>query len=165
MDFMSVFPHISRGSENIWVIVNRLTKSNYFFPIKICFSLDRLAHIYVRDIIRLHGVPVFNILNQGLTFTFRFWRSFQEELGTQINFITLILPKNNFYLKQTIYVLENIPQVCVLDFRGQWEKYLCLVELVYNNSYHFSIVMTPFEALYGMHYLSPIGQFETSQIN
>lgn len=45
---------------------------------------------------------------------------------------------------------------CVLDFQGYWETYLPLAEFVYNNSYHSSIDMAPYEALYGRKYRSPI---------
>jgi len=53
--------------------------------------------------------------------------------------------------------------VCVLDFKGSWDDHLTLIEFAYNNSYHSSIRMDTFEALYGRRYRSPIGWFEASE--
>ena len=56
-----------RGGNNaIWVIVNRLTKSAHFLPMKVNFSMDCLAFLYVREIVRMHGVPVFIISYRDL---------------------------------------------------------------------------------------------------
>lgn len=80
MDFVSSFPHSSRGSNGIWVIVDRLTKSAHFILIRMTFSAKRLAYIYVWEIVHLHGVPISIISDHGSMFTLRFWRAFQEEL-------------------------------------------------------------------------------------
>ena len=66
--------------------------------------------------------------------------------------------------KMTIQVLEDILRACVIDFGGHWDKFLLLCEFSYNNSYHSSIDMTPFEALYGRGFRSPIGWFECGDI-
>ena len=56
----------------------------------------------------------------------------------------------------TIRTLKDMLRACVLDFKESWEKYLSLVEFAYNNSYHSSIEMAPYEALYGRKYRSPL---------
>ena len=53
------------------------------------------------------------------------------------------------FSERIIRTLEDMLRACVLDFKGSWEKYLSLVEFSYNNSYHSSIEMSPYEALYG----------------
>ena len=55
-------------------------------------------------------------------------------------------------------------RACVMDFGGQWEQLLTLAEFAYNNSYHSSIDMSPFEALYGRHYRSPVGWFDVLEV-
>ena len=57
MDFVSSFPTTSSGKDAICVIVDRLTKTTRFLPIRLAQSVDSLSHIYVREIVRLHGVP------------------------------------------------------------------------------------------------------------
>ena len=57
MDFVVGLPKTTKCHDAIWVVVNQLTKSAHFIPIKTTFSLEQLADLYVREIVRLHGVP------------------------------------------------------------------------------------------------------------
>jgi len=68
--------------DAMWVIVDRLTKSAHFIPVCTSYSSERLAVIYIREIVRMHGVPVSIISDRGTKFTLQFWRSVQRELGT-----------------------------------------------------------------------------------
>lgn len=93
----------------------------------------------------------------------RFWKAFQEALGTRLDLSMTFHPQMNRQTERTIPILEDILRACVLDFRGNWEKYLPLVEFSYNNSYQASIQMAPFKALYGRQCKSPIGRFEVRE--
>jgi hypothetical protein len=73
MDFIVGLPRMRRKHDAIWVIVDRLTKSTHFLPICLSQSLDSLADLYVREIVRLHGVPVSIISDRDPRFTSRFW--------------------------------------------------------------------------------------------
>ncbi|XP_070032587.1 uncharacterized protein [Nicotiana tomentosiformis] len=55
MDFVVGLPWTLRKFYAVWVIVDRLTKSSHFIPVVITYSSERLAHIYIREIVRLHG--------------------------------------------------------------------------------------------------------------
>jgi hypothetical protein len=96
------------------------------------------------------------ISDRDLRFTSRFWRSLQEALGTQLKFSTAFHPQTDGQSERTIQTLEDMLRACVLDFSGDWEKFLPLVEFSYNNSFHASIGMAPYEALYGRPCRSPI---------
>lgn len=85
MDFISGLPHTSHSFDSIWIIVDRLTKSAHLIFIQMSFSVERLARMYVCEILFLRGLPTSIISNQGLLFTSRFWRTFQEDLGTQVD--------------------------------------------------------------------------------
>ncbi|KAL5538035.1 hypothetical protein UlMin_044852 [Ulmus minor] len=74
MDFVVGFPKTTNGYDAVWVIVDRLTKSAHFLPIKITYSLEQLADLYVKEIVRLHGVPTSIILDRDSRFTSLFWR-------------------------------------------------------------------------------------------
>ena len=63
MDFVTGLPRTLEGNKDIWVIVDRLTKSAHFLPMKVNFSMDRLASLYVKEIVRMHGVPVSKALS------------------------------------------------------------------------------------------------------
>ncbi|XP_059306598.1 uncharacterized protein LOC132058048 [Lycium ferocissimum] len=73
-------------------------------------------------------------------------------------------PQTVGQFKRTIQVLEDMLQACVIDFSGHWYQFLLLAEFAYNNSYHSSFDMAPFEALHGRRCRSPIGWFDVFEI-
>ena len=116
MDFVVGLPMTRRGHDAIWVIVDRLTKSAHFLETWRTDSLDRLADLYCREIIRLHGVPLTIISDRDPQFTSRFWQSLQQALGTQLCFSTTFHPQTDGPLERTIQTLEDLLRSCVLDF-------------------------------------------------
>lgn len=82
MDFVTRLSNTQRGFDAIWVIVDRLTKSAHFIPINISFPLQKVANIYIRVIMKLHGVSSSVVSNRDSRFASSFWESFQEALGT-----------------------------------------------------------------------------------
>ncbi|XP_019228466.1 PREDICTED: uncharacterized protein LOC109209615 [Nicotiana attenuata] len=85
MEFITGLPHSHRKLDSIWVIVDRLTKSAHFLQVRSTYTAENYARLYIKDIVRLHGVPVSIISDHGAQFTAYFWRSFQRGLGTQVN--------------------------------------------------------------------------------
>ena len=139
----------ARGSNAIWVVVDRLTKSAHFIPMRVRDSVDYLADLYIRDIVRLHGIPVSIVSDRDPRFTARMWQSLQSALGTRLTFSTAYHPQIDGQSERTIQILEDMLRGCVLNFKGLWDRHLPLVEFAYNNSFQSSIGMAPFEALYG----------------
>ncbi|GJY21672.1 putative nucleotidyltransferase, ribonuclease H [Tanacetum coccineum] len=119
MDFVTKLPRTTKKHDAIWVIVDRLTKSAHFIPIREGMPVHKLAKIYVNKIVARHGVPVSIVSDRDGRFTSNFWRDFQEELGN-------------------------------------WDDHLPLVEFAYNNSYHASIKIPPYEMLYGRKCRTPV---------
>ena len=156
MDFVSGLPRSPRGHDAIWVIVDRLTKSAHFLAIRLTDSTEVLSRLYIREIVRLHGIPVTIISDRDARFTSHFWESFQKALGTQLQMSTAFHPQTDGQSERTIQTLEDMLRLCVMDFRGSWEDHLALIEFAYNNSYQASIQMAPFEALYGRPWRSPV---------
>ena len=111
-------PRCWSGHDTIWVIVDRLTKSAHFLPIKNSDSLDKLAQLYVREIIRLHGTPVSIVSDRDPRFTSRFWPSLQNALGTRLHFSTAFHPQTDGQSERTIQTLEDMLKACVMEFRG-----------------------------------------------
>ena len=103
----------------------------------------------MREIVRLHGVPVSIVSDRDTRFRSRFWESLQEILGTRLKFSTFYHPETDRQSKRTIQILEDMLRACMIDFKGSWEDHLHLVEFSYNIIYQASIKMTPLEALYG----------------
>ncbi|GKC19628.1 putative reverse transcriptase domain-containing protein [Tanacetum coccineum] len=130
MDFVSGLPRTPSGYDSIWVIVDRLTKSAHSLPIKKSDSIEKLAQLYLKEIICKHGMPTSIISDRDSLFTSRFWKSLQEAMGTQLDMSTAYHPETNGQSQRTIQTLENI--------------------------YHASIKAAPFEALYRRKCRSPV---------
>ncbi|KAJ0451777.1 putative nucleotidyltransferase, Ribonuclease H [Helianthus annuus] len=160
MDFITKLSPTPSGHDSIWVIVDRLTKSAHFLPIREDYKVERLARIYTDEIICNHGTPHDIFSDRDTRFTSRLWETFQAALGTTLNLSTAFHPQTDGQTERTIRTLEDMLRACVIDFGGSWNKYLPLVEFSYNNSYHASIQMAPFEALYGRRCRSPIVRHE-----
>ncbi|GJY80831.1 putative reverse transcriptase domain-containing protein [Tanacetum coccineum] len=92
MDFMTKLPRTSSGHDTIWVIVDRLTKYAHFLPMREDYKMDRLARMYLNEIVYRHGVPVSIISDRDSRFTSRFWQSMQEALGTKLDMSTAYHP-------------------------------------------------------------------------
>ncbi|KAL2252742.1 UNVERIFIED_CONTAM: Transposon Ty3-G Gag-Pol polyprotein, partial [Sesamum indicum] len=89
-------------------------------------------------------------------FTSRFWESLQRALGTKLHFSTAFHPQTDGQSKRTIQTLKDMMRACTMEFKGNWDDHLPLMEFAYNNSFHSSIGMAPYEALYGRRCRSPI---------
>ncbi len=131
--------------------------------VKTIDSAEDYAKLYINEIVRLHGVPLSIISDRGPQFTSHFWKSFQKGLGTQVNLSTTFHPQTDGQAERTIQTLEDMLRACVIDFKGSWDDHLPLIEFAYNNSYHSSIQMAPYEALYGRRCRSPVGWFEVGE--
>ncbi|GJS05061.1 putative reverse transcriptase domain-containing protein [Tanacetum coccineum] len=156
MDFVTKLHRTSSGHDTIWVIVDRLAKSAHFLPMHEDYKMERLARLYLNEIVARHGVVILIISDHYSRFTSRFWQSMQEALGTRLDMSTAYHPQTDGQSKRTIQTLEDMLRACVLDFRGSWDVHLPLVEFSYNNSYHASVRCAPFKALYGRKCRSPI---------
>ncbi|GKA79884.1 putative reverse transcriptase domain-containing protein [Tanacetum coccineum] len=119
------------------------------------YKMDRLASLYLNEIVARYGVPISIISDRDSRFTSRFWQSMQEALGTRLDMSTAYHPQTDSQSERTIQTLEDMLRACVLDFGGSWDVHLLLVEFSYNNSYHASVRCAPFEALYGRKCRSP----------
>nr|GEZ64908.1 putative reverse transcriptase domain-containing protein [Tanacetum cinerariifolium] len=144
------------GYDTIWVIVDRLTKSAHFLPMREDDSMDKLTKLYQKEVVTRYGIPISIISNRDPRFTSNFWRAFQKVLGTRLDISTAYHPKTDGQSERTIQTLEDMLHAYVIDFGKGWERHLPLVEFSYNNSYHASIKAAPFEALYGRKCRSPV---------
>nr|GEW41432.1 hypothetical protein [Tanacetum cinerariifolium] len=123
-------PKTPTSQDTIWVIIDRLKKSAHFLPMKENDSMEKLMRQYLREVISKHG--------------------------TQLDMSTTYHPRADGQSKRTIQTLEDMLGACMIDLRKGWDRHLPLVEFSYKNSYHTSIKVTPFEALYGRKCRSPI---------
>ncbi|GJV34881.1 putative reverse transcriptase domain-containing protein [Tanacetum coccineum] len=128
MDFVTKFPRTSGGHDTIWVLVDRLTKSAHFLPMREDYKMERLARLYLNEIFARHGVPISIISDRDSRFTSRFWQSMKKALGTRLDMSTAYHPQTDGQSECTIQTLED----------------------------KHAVRCAPFKALYGRKCLSPI---------
>nr|GEU41156.1 reverse transcriptase domain-containing protein [Tanacetum cinerariifolium] len=127
IDFVTKLPKMTVGQDMIWVIVDRLTKSAHFLPMRADDTLEKLTRKYLKEVVSKHGVTV-----------------------------SIISDQTDGQSERTIQTLEDMLRAYVIDFRKGWDRHLSLVEFLYNNNYHTSIKAALFKALYGRKCRLPI---------
>ena len=95
MDFVVGLPKTRRQHDSIWVIVERMTKSAHFIPVKSTYKVEDYARLYIDEILRWRWIPLSIISDRGAQFTSHFWRSFQKILGTQVKLSSAFLPQTD----------------------------------------------------------------------
>ncbi|GJS44018.1 putative reverse transcriptase domain-containing protein [Tanacetum coccineum] len=88
MDFVTKLPRTSSGYDTIWVIVDRLTKSAHLLLMRENDSMDKLARLYMKEVVTRHGILVLIICDRDSRYTSNFWRAFQKALGTRLDMST-----------------------------------------------------------------------------
>ncbi|GJU62706.1 putative reverse transcriptase domain-containing protein [Tanacetum coccineum] len=164
MDFVTKLPKSSQGYDTVWVIVDRLTKSAIFIPMRETDPMDKLARLYLKEVVTRHGILVSIICDCVPRFTSNFWRSLQNALGTSLDMSTAYHPLTNGKIERTIQTLKDMLRSCAIEFGKGWVYHLSLVEFSYHNSYHASIKAAPFEALYGRKCHSIVCWAEVGQV-
>ncbi|GKB79042.1 putative reverse transcriptase domain-containing protein [Tanacetum coccineum] len=118
--------------------------------------MERLARMYLKEVVMRHGILVSIICDWDSRFASNFWRSLQKTLGSNLDMRTAYHPQTGGQSERTIQTLKDMLHACVIDFRKGWVNHFPLVEFSYNNSYHASIKATPFETLYDRKCRSPV---------
>ena len=136
--------------------MDRLTKFAHFLPVRLDYSMDRLAELYVSEVVKLHGIPLSIVSDHDPRFTSMFWKELQSAFGTRLNCSTNFHTQKDGQSERVIQVLEDMIRRYVIDFPGSWERYIPLMKFSYSNSFQSSIGMAPYEALYGRKCRTPV---------
>ncbi|GJY39860.1 putative reverse transcriptase domain-containing protein [Tanacetum coccineum] len=115
-------PKSSQGYDTIWVIVNRLTKSAIFVPMRETDPMEKLARMYLKEVVTRHGITVLIIYDHDPRFPSNFWRSLQKALGTSLDMSTAYHPQTDGQSERTIQTLEDMLRACVIDFGNGWAE-------------------------------------------
>ncbi|GJW82326.1 putative reverse transcriptase domain-containing protein [Tanacetum coccineum] len=116
IDFITKLPKMSSSQDAIWVIVDQLTKSAHFLPMKETDSMEKLMRQYLKKVVSRHGVPVLIISDRDSKIKSHFWQSLNKALGTQLNMSTAYHPQMDGQSERTIQTLEDMLRACVIDF-------------------------------------------------
>jgi transposase InsO family protein len=156
MDFIIGLPRTSKMHDSIMVVVENLTKAAHFIPLKTTHKAADVADIFLKEVARLHGIPKKIVSDRDLKFTSNFWKGLFKGFRMNLNFSTAYHPEFDGQIERVNRVIEDILRMYVMDKPSRWEDYLHLVEFAYNNGYHTSLKMSPFETLYGRKCNTPV---------
>jgi hypothetical protein len=115
MDFVVSLPRSPQGRDAIWVVVDRLTKSAHFIPMKTTNSASELVPLYMKEVIRLHGVPMSIVSDRNSKFVSKFCESLHSALGTKLSLSLAFHPQTDGHSEWTIQTLEDMLRACVLS--------------------------------------------------
>jgi transposase InsO family protein len=131
------------------VVVNRLTKFAHFYAILIDFSVVQVAELFFREVFRLHGLPQNIVSDRNSQFISTFWRELFRLVGTELTPSTSYHPQTDGEMEIVNKWVEGYLRNYVSGQKRAWVRWLHLREHCYNTTFHMSIDMTPFRALYG----------------
>jgi hypothetical protein len=115
MDFVVGLPRSPRGKDAIWVVIDRLTKVAHFIPMKQTSSAVDLVPLYIKEVVRLHGVPKSIMSDRDSKFVFKFWQSLHNAMGTKLDMSVAFHPQTDGQSERTIQTLEDMLRACVLS--------------------------------------------------
>nr|GEV48950.1 putative reverse transcriptase domain-containing protein [Tanacetum cinerariifolium] len=102
LDFVTKLPKIQSGNDTIWVVVDRLTKSAHLLPMKETDPMDKLARLYLKEVVTRHGIPVSIICDHDPRFTSNFWKAFQKAIGNRLDMSMMYHPETDGQSERTI---------------------------------------------------------------
>nr|GEV18913.1 putative reverse transcriptase domain-containing protein [Tanacetum cinerariifolium] len=103
MDFITKLPKTTNGYDTIWVIVDRLTKSTHFLPMRGNDPMERLMKLYMKEVVTRHSVPILIISDRDGRFMSLFWQALHKALGTRLDMSTAYHPKTTEFSYNNSY--------------------------------------------------------------
>lgn len=156
MDFITHLPSSRQGHTAIYVVVDRLTKMVRLAPCKDETDAPEVAHLFMENVVRHHGIPYSIISDRDSRFTSKFWEAFCDQWNIHHSLSTAFHPETNANTERMNRVVQEMLRNVTLPDQSDWDEHLYLVEFCINNAYNHSLKTTPFYLNYGRHPDIPI---------
>ena len=148
MDLITQLPESASGNDAIIVWVCKFSKLRHFTACRTDIDAPTLARVFLRDIVRLHGLPRHIISDRDPKFTAHFWKAFWGAVGTTLNMSSAYHPQSDGQTENANKVLEIMLR-SVVDFdQKDWDEHLAAAELAINNAKSETTGYTPFYLYY-----------------
>ena len=148
MDFIEKLPK-SQGYDTILVVIDRFTKFGHFIRLTHPFTAKMVAQNFLDHIYRMHGLPESIITDRDRVFTSVFWKEMFKLVGVELHYSSSYHPQTDGQSERLNQCVKSYLRCMTGEFPSQWSKWLSLAEWWYNSTYHSSLNMSPFEALFG----------------
>lgn len=158
MDLITQLPRSRSGNDAIVVFVDKLTKMVHYVATTTTVTAPKLAMIFMREVVRLHGVPESILSDRDPRFTAHFWKAFWTQLGTTLKMSTAYHPQTDGQTERANRTLEEMLRSVVNFKQSDWDEHLATAELAINNAKQSSTGFTPFRLNYGQEIQMPLDQ-------
>jgi transposase InsO family protein len=149
MDFVVRLPECE-GFDPVWVVVDRLSKMRHFIPCHTTIDAVRLARIFLREVVRLHGLPRTIVLDRGPQFASTFWGQICSRLGIDRRLSTAFHPQTDGQTERMNAEMEQYLRVFVNHQQDDSVQWLPLAQFAANNGVSESTKCTSFFAVQGV---------------
>jgi len=164
MDFITQLPMTKSGHDAIVVFVDKLSKMVHIVPTTTTVDAPQVAKIFMREVIRLHGVPESIVSDRDTRFTSSFWQELWKMLGTKLAMSTAYHPQSEGQTERANRTLEDMLRAFVSVRQDDWDDFLVASEIAINNTQQASSKYSPYFLNSGAHPRFPLC-IQTKSVN
>lgn len=156
MDLITSLPPSRNGFDAIFVVVDKYSKMIHCLPTTTTVTAPQLAHLFMREIVRHHGLPSSIVSDRDPRFTSSFWTQLWKQFGTTLAMSTAYHPQSDGQTERANRSVEDMLRHYVDKKQKDWDEHLTAVEIAYNNSKQISTGFSPYFLNAGQHPILPL---------